>query len=103
MGVLANLGAKVNMRKRAVRMDLDIVEDVGAKWGDKGNGVSFEVWDVGDETKEVAFDKLLLWNPKLFSVVVDNGILVRVAVDDVSTSGGIEEVGEEVLYRYFWK
>jgi len=43
MGVPADLGAKVNMRKRAIRIDPDIVEDVGTEWGDKRNGVSFEV------------------------------------------------------------
>ena len=103
MGVLADLGAKVNMRKRAIRMDPDIVEDIGTKWGDKRNGVSFKVWDAGDETKEVAFNKLLLRNPKLFSAVVDDYVLVQVVVDNVSTSRGVEEIGEEVFYRYFWE
>jgi len=31
MGVPADLGTKVNMRKRAVRIDPDIVEDIGVK------------------------------------------------------------------------
>ena len=43
MGVLADLGAKVNMKKRAIRIDPDIVEDVSMKWGDKRNRVSFKV------------------------------------------------------------
>jgi len=49
MGVSADLGAKVNMRKRTVRMDPDVMEDVGAKWGDERNRVSFKVWDTGDD------------------------------------------------------
>ena len=43
MGVAADLGAKVNMRKRAIRIDPDVVKDVGAEWGDKRNGVGFEI------------------------------------------------------------
>jgi len=103
MGVLADLGAKVNMRKRAVRIDPDIVEDVGTEWGNKRDQVSLKIGDTGNKTKKVALDKFLLRNPKLFSVVVDDCVLVRVAVDDVSISRGMEEVGEEVLYRYFWE
>ena len=45
MGVSTNLGTKVNRRKRAVRTDPDVMEDVGAEWGDKGNGVGFEIRD----------------------------------------------------------
>jgi len=96
MGVSADLGAKVNIRKRTVRMDPDVMEDVGAKWGDKRNGVSFEVWDTGDETKEVTLDKFLLRNPKLFSAVVDDCVLVGVSVDNKGTGRGSKEIREEV-------
>jgi len=94
MGVSADFGAKVNMRKRTVRMDPDIVENVGTEWSDKRNGVSFKIWDMGDEMKEVPFNKLFLGNPELFSVVVDDGVLVRVTVNNVSAGGGMEEIGE---------
>jgi len=40
MGVPANLGAKINTRKRATRIDPDVMEDVSAKWGNKRNWVS---------------------------------------------------------------
>jgi len=94
MGVSADFGAKVNMRKRTVRMDPDVVENVGTEWGDKRNGVSFKIWDTGDETKEVPFNKLFLRNPELFSAVVDDSVLVRVTVNNISAGGGMEEIGE---------
>jgi len=53
--------------------------------------------------KKVTFDKFLLGDPELFSAVVNNRVLMRVTVNNVSIGGGMEEVGEEVGYRYFWK
>ena len=49
MGVPANFGAKINMRKRAFRIDPDVMEDVGAEWGNKRDGVSLKVGDTGDK------------------------------------------------------
>ena len=103
MGVPANLGAKINTRKRAIRIDPDVMEDVGAEWGNKRDWVSLKVRDARNEAEEVTFNEFLLWDPELFSAVVDNCVLVRVTVDNVSASGGMEEVGEEVFYRYFWE
>jgi len=100
MGVAADLGAKVNIRKRAVRIDPDVMENVSVKWGNKRDWVSLEVRDMGNETEKVALDEFFLWDPKLFSTVIDNGVLVGVSVDDKGTGGGVEEVGEEVNYRY---
>ena len=99
----ADFGAKINMRKRAVRVDPDIMKDVGTKWGNKRDGVSLKIGDTGEETEEVMFDKFLLGNPKLLSAIVDDCILVRVVVDGEGTGGGVEEVGEEVFYRDFWE
>ena len=42
----ANLGTKVNMRKRAVRVDPDIVEDVSPEGSNKGDWVGLEVGDM---------------------------------------------------------
>jgi len=94
MGVSANLGAKINTRKRAFRIDPDIMEDVGAKWGNKRNRVSFKVGDAGDEAEEVTFDKFLLWDPELFSAIVDDCVLMGVSVNSEGTGRGVEEVGE---------
>jgi len=96
MGVSANLGAKVNMRKRTVRIDPDVIEHVGTEWGNKGDWVSLKIRDMGEEMEEVTFDKFLLRNPKLFSTVIDDCVLVWVAVNDEGASGGSKEVGEEV-------
>jgi len=103
MGVPADFGAKINTRKRACRIDPDVIKDVGAKWGNKRNWISFKVGDAGDETEEVTFDKFLLWDPELFSAIVDDCVLMGVSVDGEGTGRGVEEVGEEVFYRYLWE
>jgi len=58
MGVSANFGTKVNRRKRAIRLDPNIVEDVSPKWGDEGDRVVIKVDDMGEEMKEIPFYKL---------------------------------------------
>jgi len=103
MGVSANLGAKVNTRKRAFRIDPDVMENVGTKWGNKRNWVSFKVGDTGNETEEVTFNELFLWDPVLFSAVVDDCVLMGVSVNGEGTGGGVKEIGEEVFYRRFWE
>jgi len=100
MGVAADLGTKVNMRKRAIRIDPDVMENVSAKWGNKRDWVSLKVRDTGNEMEKVALDEFFLRDPKLFSAVIDDCVLVGVSVDDKGTSGGVEKVGEEVDYRY---
>ena len=99
----ADLGTKVNMRQRTVRIDPDVMKHVSTEWGNKRDWVSLKIRDMGEKAEEVMFNKFLLRNPKFFSVVVNDCVLVWVMVDDVSTSGGVEEIGEEVFYRYFWK
>jgi len=47
-------------------------------------------------TKEVMLDKFFLRDPKLFSVVVDDCILVGVSVGNKGTGRGSEEVRETV-------
>jgi len=103
MGVPANLGAKINTRKRAIRIDPDVMEDISTKWGNKRDWVSLEVRDTGDETEEVTFDEFFLWDPELFSAIVDDCVLMRVSVNSKGAGGGMEKVGEEVFYRYFWE
>jgi len=99
MGMSANLGTKVNRRKRAVRFDPDIMEDVGVEWGDKGDGVVVKVDDARKGVKEVLFDKFFLGYPEFLTTVVDDGVLVRVLVNSKGTGRGVEEVWEEVRYR----
>jgi len=100
MGVSANLGTKVNRRKRAVRLGPNVVEDVSPKRGNKGDGVVIEVNDMGDKAKEIPFYKLFRWYPELLSTVIDDLVLVWVSVDSKGTGGGVEEIGEKVGYRY---
>ena len=95
----ANLGTKVNRRKRAIRFNPNFMENVSLKRGDEGDGVVVEVDDIREGAEEVLFDELLLRYPKIFTTIIDDGVLVGVMVDGEGTGGGMEEVGEKVSYR----
>ena len=58
MGMSANLGTKVNRRKRAVRLDPNVVKDVGPERGDERDGVVVKVVDAREETEKITLDKL---------------------------------------------
>ena len=96
MGVAPDFGAEVDRREDGSGIDPDVMEDVGAEWGDEMEGVGVEVEDAGNVAKEVSFDKLLLGNPKFFSAVVDDGVLVWVAVDGEGAGGGGKKVGKDL-------
>jgi len=96
MGVSTNLGTKVNRRKRAVRTDPNVVENVCAEWGDKGNRMVIEISNTRKKMEEVALNKFFRWNPEFLTTVVNNLILVRVVVDGEGASGGSKEVGKKV-------
>jgi len=100
MGVSANLGTKVNRRKRAIRLGPNIVEDVGPKRGNKEDGVVIKVDDTGDKAKEILFYKLFGWYPELLSTVIDDLVLVQMSVNSKGTGGGMEEIRKEIGYRY---
>jgi len=57
MGVSTNLGTKVNRRKRAVRTDPNVVENVCAERGDKGNQMVIKISNTRKKTEEVALNK----------------------------------------------
>jgi len=76
------------------------MENISAEWGDKRDGVVIKVNDMRKGAKEVSFDEFLLRYPKFLTAVIDDSVLMRVSVDSIGTSGGVEEVGEEVSYRY---
>ena len=44
----ANFGAKVDRRKRAVRLNLDIMKNVSVEGGNKGDGVSLKIGNAGE-------------------------------------------------------
>ena len=96
-----NLGTKVNRRKRAVRLDPNIIEDVSTEGGDKGDQIGVEVGDAWKESEEVMFNKFFLRDPEFLTTVVDDGVLMGVVVNGEGTGGGVEEIGEEVSYRLF--
>ena len=99
----ANLGTKVNRRKRAVRLDPNVMKNVGLERGDERDGVVMEVVDARKEAKEVSCYKLFLWNPEFLAAVVDNSVLMGMAVDGKGAGGSVEEVGKKVNYRYLCK
>jgi len=96
MGVSTNLGTKVNRRKRAIRTDPNIVKNVCSEWSDKGNQMVIEINNTREEMEEVTLNKFFRWNPEFLTTVVNDLILVRVAVDGEGASGGSEEIGEEI-------
>jgi len=57
MGMSANLGTKVNRRKRAVRLDPNVVKDVGPERGDEKDGVVVKVVDAREETEKITLNK----------------------------------------------
>jgi len=99
--VSTNLGTNVNRRKMTNSVNVDIMVNVRAERGNKGNGVGFKVGDTRENTEEVSFYILFLWDPMLFPTVVNDGVLVWVTINSKSTGRSIEEVGEEVSYRLF--
>ena len=101
MGVSTNLGTNVNRRKMTNSMYVDVMVNVCAKRGNEGNRVSFKIGNTWEKAKEVPFYVLFLWNPILFSTVVDNSVLVWVTINSESTSRGVEEMREKVGYRLF--
>jgi len=77
-------------------VDVNIVIDVRAERGNKGSGVGFKIGDTGEKTEEVPFYVLFLWDPMLFTMVVNDGVLVWVTVNGKGTSWGLEKVRIEV-------
>jgi len=96
VGVLANFGTKINRRKRAIRLDPNIVKNVSPERGDKRDGVVVKIINARKEAKEVTCYKFLLWDPEFLTAVIDNGILMGMVVNSVGASRSSEEVGEEV-------
>jgi len=96
----ANLGTKVNRRKRAIRLDPNVVENIGPERGDKRDRVVMKIVDTREEAKEVTCYEFFLWDPELLTMVVDNGVLMGMVVDSKGAGGSVEEIGKEVGYRY---
>ena len=90
MGVSANLGTKVNRRKRAVRFDPNVVENVGPEGGDKRDRMAVKIVDARKKAKEITCYKFLLWDPKFLTAVVDDGVLIGVTVDGEGAGGSVE-------------
>ena len=90
-----DFGAKVDGREDGGSVDPNVVENVGTKGSDKGKGMGVEVRDAGNVAKEVPIDEFLLWDPEFLAAVVNDGVLMWVAVDGEGAGGGGEEIGKD--------
>ena len=96
MGVSTNLGTKVNRRKRAVRLDPNVMKNVSSEWGNEGGGIVIKINNARERAEEVPFYELFLGYPKFLTAVVDDGVLMRVTVNSKGTGGGVEKIRKEV-------
>ena len=94
VGVTTDFGAEMDVGERAIGSNLDGVEYKGAERGNKEVGVVVEVGVAGDIVEEVFVEVLFLRNPELFSMFVDDRVLVRVVVSGSGAGQGDEEVGK---------
>jgi len=101
--VSANFGTKVNRRKRAVRLDPNVMKNVGPERGDKRDRVVMKIVDARKETKEVTCYKFFLWDPEFLTAVVDNSVLMGMAVDGEGAGRSVEKIWEKVGYGYLCK
>ena len=70
--------------------------NIGLERGDKRDGVIVKIVDARKETKEVTCYEFFLWDPEFLTAVIDNSILMGMAVDGEGAGGDVEEIGEEV-------
>jgi hypothetical protein len=77
-------------------MDLDVMVGDDPEGGDIVlSVVAIDVLDLSDLQNKVLVRKLCSWPPKLFTILVDDVVLVGVGVNFPGTGGGVEEGGEE--------
>jgi len=96
MGVVPDFGTKVDGWEGGGGVYPHVVEDVGAEGSNKVKGVCLKIWESRDISEEVSFYKFLLRDPKFLSMVVNDRVLMRVAVFHISAGGGGEEIWEKV-------
>ena len=58
--------------------------------------MGFKVGNAGDVAKEVPINELFLWDPEFLTTVVDDSVLVRVAVSNEGAGRSGKDVGEDV-------
>jgi hypothetical protein len=76
-------------------VDLDIVVGDDAEGSDIILGVAIDILDPSNLRNEILVKKLQSQPLELFTIAVDDVVLVGVGVGFPSAGGGIEEVGEE--------
>ena len=89
-----DFGAEMDVGERAIGSNLDGVEYMGVEGGNKEVGLVVEVGVAGDDVEEVFDEVLFLQDPELFSMFVDDRVLVRVVVGGSGAGQGDEEMGK---------
>ena len=92
VGVTTNFGAEMDVGERTVGSNLDGVEYMGMEGSDPEIRVVLEVSVAGDVVEEVFGEVLFLQYPELFSMFVNDRVLVRVVVSGGGAGRGDEEV-----------
>ena len=88
-----DFGAKGDSGEGAVSGDLDRVGDFGPEGGDEEGGGVGEVRDAGDGGEEVPIQEFFLGRPDVDTVLVRDGVLMRMVPSFLSTRWRSEEVG----------
>jgi len=97
MRVAANLGAHVDRGKKGTKgMDKDVMVGGSPEWSDVCGGVVSNVTVERDEAEEILVYKFFLRVPKLLVILVNDCVLVWVAVIGVGTGGGGKELRKEI-------
>jgi len=93
--MVADLGAHVDGRKGTEGMEEDVVVGKGMEWSDKGSRVVNDISMERDDTEEVLLYEFLLGVPKILVILVDDCVLVWVAVGSGGAGRGSKELGKE--------
>ena len=96
MRMAPDFGAEVDGREDSGGVYPDVVEDVGAEGSDEVERMGVKVGDAGDVTEEVSIDELLLGDPEFIAAVVDDSVLVGMAIRNKGAGRSGEEVREDV-------
>ena len=95
MGMETDFGADGHWWEFAGGGDGDGVINTCSEGGDVKGWVVLDVVGVGDKAQKVPVDEFFLGEPKLLVVLIDDGVLMWVAVLSKDTGGLREEVWEE--------
>jgi len=92
----ANLRTNSNRRESVDSFDVYLVVHTGPEWGDEMWVGGVESGAAGDVSKEVLPYELVLWAPNFPSIVVDDGVKMRVSGRRVKARRSSEKVRKKI-------